>query len=86
MPLRAITNKETIHAYNLSPKEWIQLKEERKKLKLTMPCCDNKAIPKTSNLGTQFFAHSRRGGCTSKPESKEHLLAKTIIAKACQDE
>lgn len=85
MPLRAVKNGEMIQAYNFSEEEWDVLKEKRKKFKLIMPCCQNKAIPKRSKLGTQFFAHSKRGDCISKAESKEHLLAKSIIARVCQE-
>lgn len=86
MPLRALKEGQSIHAYNLSQTEWMQLKEKRKETTLQMPCCQNRAIPKTSKLGTQFFAHGRRGDCITQAESKEHLLAKSIIAQACQDE
>lgn len=85
MPLRAIKNKQIIQSYNISKEEWQKLKDTKKEFQLTMPCCNNEAILKTSKLGTQFFAHGRRGTCTSKTETKEHLLAKSIIAKVCQD-
>ena len=85
MPLRALKDGQTIHSYNFSETEWRQLKEDKKNFTLLMPCCQNRAILKTSKLGTQFFAHSKRGDCTSQAESKEHLLAKTIIAQTCQD-
>jgi hypothetical protein len=39
---------------------------------------------KRSKRGTQFFAHARRGPCTTAPESAEHLLAKDIIARAAE--
>ena len=35
-----------------------------------------------SKLGTQFFAHKRRGECTSAAETAEHLFVKACIAKA----
>ena len=47
-----------------------------------MTCCDEHATIKTSKLGTQFFAHKRRGECTSAAETAEHLFVKACIAKA----
>ncbi len=49
---------------------------------LRMTCCDEHATIKTSKLGTQFFAHKRRGECTSAAETAEHLFVKACIAKA----
>lgn len=46
-----------------------------------MSCCDSRVILKKSTLGTCFFAHARRGPCSSAPESAEHLLAKETIAR-----
>lgn len=50
-----------------------------------MPCCGVPAIPKTSLRGTFFFAHARRGECSTADESPEHLYCKSIIAKAALD-
>jgi len=82
MPLRCFSNSGEIRAFDESSETWMSLKASYKSQDLRMVCCGTPAIPKTSSLGTFFFAHSRRGECTSAPETKEHLLAKTIIAKA----
>lgn len=50
-----------------------------------MPCCGVEAIPKTSTRGNYFFAHARRGECTTAPESSEHIYCKTLIARAALD-
>ena len=50
-----------------------------------MPCCGVAAVPKTSTRGTYFFAHARRGECTTADESPEHLYCKSLIAKAAMD-
>lgn len=47
-----------------------------------MPCCESAAIPKTSRLGSFFFAHSRKGDCITAPESPEHIYMKSLIAQA----
>ncbi|MBX9902394.1 MAG: hypothetical protein K2Y28_16585, partial [Burkholderiaceae bacterium] len=82
MPLRAVQDKNSIHAYEFNSGEWAELKKSCHLLDLKMPCCGNMAIPKTSSLGTHFFAHNRRGNCTSAPESPEHLRCKQLIAEA----
>ena len=84
MPLRAVLDQRDIQAFDYSSEEWTALKGTYRNSILVTACCGHKAIPKTSPLGTQFFAHARRGDCTSAPETKEHLLAKTIIAKAAK--
>ena len=49
-----------------------------------MPCCGNRAFPKTSKLGTFFFAHMRRGECAFASESAEPIYLKSQIARAAQ--
>ena len=84
MPLRAKLNKKDVFSYEFDENSWNQLKASYKKETLMMPCCDNKAIPKISKLNNYFFAHARRSGCTSAPETFEHIFLKTLIAKiAC---
>ena len=82
MPLRCSSIHGQLNAYDQNEAEWAVIRDTYKTLDLRMPCCGRSAIPKTSSLGTFFFAHSRRGDCTSAPETKEHLLAKSVIAKA----
>lgn len=85
MPLRAVCNTKNLHAFDFDATEWGNLKQEYRSLGLLMPCCGSSAIPKTSSLGTHFFAHSRIGNCTSAPETPEHLYCKQLIAKAAKD-
>ena len=81
MPLRAKLNGKDVYSYEFNEKSWNELKISYKKQILMMPCCDNKAIPKVSKLDNYFFAHARRGQCTSAPETFEHIFLKTRIAK-----
>ena len=60
MPLRSIIDGKDINSFDLTKEEWNDLKRNYHTKDLKTVCCGNKAIPKTSNLGTQFFAHSRR--------------------------
>ena len=81
MPLRAKLNSEDVYAYEFNENSWNELKVSYKKQPLMMPCCDNKAIPKVSKLNNYFFAHARKGSCTSAQETLEHIFLKTLIAK-----
>lgn len=76
-----------MHAFAMSAQQWLELKAscKAKALDLWMPCCKMPAIPKTSPRGTFFFAHARRGECTTADESPEHLYCKSLIAKAALD-
>mgnify|MGYP001559035307 CR=1 FL=1 len=81
MPLKCLHNGEEIFAFNITDDaEWKQLKILNAAQKcLKMCCCSSTVVLRTSHLGTKHFAHSRRGECTTAPESVEHLLAKTTI-------
>lgn len=83
MPLRARKDDEDILSFLLTEEEWATLKKSYRKWNLRLPCCNSKAIPKTSKLGNYFFAHARRGDCASSgPESWEHISIKTAVARA----
>ena len=84
MPLRAQIDGKNVSAIEFDNAAWAALKKNYKTANLHMPCCQNKAIPKTSKLGNFFFSHARRGECTSAPESAEHIYLKTTIAMAAQ--
>lgn len=85
MPLRAVGENGSVHAFEFDASNWAELKQSYLELGLHMPCCDRVAIPKTSRLGNNFFAHSRKGECTTAPESPEHIYCKELIAKAAQN-
>lgn len=82
MPIRATSDQGDIHAFALNAAQWAALKLTYRDLNLHMPCCGVEAIPKTSTRGNYFFAHARRGECTTAPESSEHIYCKTLIARA----
>jgi len=85
MPLRALLDETHIFAFEQTGEAWEALKESPKRKLLTMPCCGERAVPKTSSLGTYFFAHYRKAkNCNATPESKEHIYLKEIIAKAAK--
>jgi hypothetical protein len=82
MPLRATSDTGDLQAFELDSAQWSELKGNYKALNLRMPCCQVPAVPKTSTLGNFFFAHARRGECTTAPESAEHIFCKSLIAKS----
>lgn len=85
MPLRAKMNGSDVFAFDYSKESWEELKNAQKRTQLTMPCCGQRAIPKSSSLGSFFFAHYRKPeNCDSQPESKEHIFLKGLIAKAAK--
>lgn len=82
MPLRAVGDQGNVHSFEFDAASWAELKGTYKTLNLRIPCCNVPAIPKSSTLGNFFFAHARRGECTTAPESAEHLYCKNLVAKA----
>jgi len=63
-----------------SPGDWADLKEHRPRPVLG---CGKTAVVKTSQLGTQFFAH-KSDPCdpVHKGETKEHLRVKAAVVEA----
>lgn len=84
MPLRAVGDTGDVHAFEFDAPRWAALKRDYRSMGLRVPCCDSPAIPKTSSLGNFFFAHARKGECTTAPESPEHIYCKQLIAQAAQ--
>ncbi|SCK14437.1 competence protein CoiA [Vogesella sp. LIG4] len=86
MPLRCIDDLgNSIQSFSLDDQQWAALQRENAlRRHLRMACCDTPAVLKTSKLGMRFFAHAKRGECTSAPESEHHLTLKAIAASAIQ--
>lgn len=83
MPLKFLIAGDPAFAFDFSSEKWKALKvESRVRKHLSMPCCKAKATPKTSKLANHFVAHTRTDNCNASTETAEHLLAKTIVAKA----
>lgn len=80
MALKCTSDDGTIYSFKLNNDEWASMKSHYKNQNLKMTCCDTLAIPKTSKLGTPFFAHKNKGECSSAGETKEHIMAKYIVA------
>lgn len=73
----------TIYGFQYDLKDWIALKENKESV-FEMTCCGNRAILKTSKLGTQFFAHKvkpKHTNCSTGGESAEHIHIKYLVMK-----
>jgi hypothetical protein len=83
MPLRCLSPWGQELAIQHDAESWAALRARNlAERHLKLPCCESPVVLKQSRLGTRFFAHHRRGTCTSAPESKEHLYLKEIVARA----
>ena len=87
MALRCLTLRgESIEAGGLTEDEWGDLKREAiTDRNLTIPCCSAEAVFRTSRNGTRYFAHRRRGDCSSKRETEAHRVLKNAALKAARD-
>lgn len=83
MPLSCKVGVDDVCSIDLDDAAWTELRARNAKAHdLRLPCCGSKVVLKTSKLGTQFFAHARKGDCTTGPETAEHLFVKARIAQA----
>lgn len=82
MGFLSIIEAKEIYSFMLSDEQWERLKTKYKTLSMHMPCCQTRAIPKKSKLGTQYFAHHPSSSCGfSSGESREHQFCKYLILK-----
>lgn len=84
MPLRATEGSHDLLAFAIPERDWDDLKRSHTTRAILMPCCGTRAIPKTSKLGLQFFAHSTND-CNFKPESPEHEYVKFLVARTAHE-
>lgn len=83
MQLVADLNGKRVDATVLTREEWRELRGHSGYRDLKFPQCGTRAIPKTSKLHTQFFAHYRGADCTvaHKSETAQHLAMKQAVAE-----
>jgi competence protein CoiA len=83
MPLHCQSPDGPVYAFLLEDSAWEALVQANRAARyLRMPCCAASVVLKKSSLGTRFFAHKSANQCTTTPESREHLFAKDLIARA----
>jgi len=87
MPISAAVGETRIESWTVSAADWLALKASYRKSGVIMSCGQD-GIPKTSRLGTQFFAHRPNSECAAHdgaPETAIHLRAKAAVAQAAQE-
>ena len=81
MPLLALApDGSHFKAWMMSSPDWERIKADYRNLGLVANCCGTPVVPVTSPTGWYFFRH-KTSGCWSG-ESAEHLIAKTVMARA----
>lgn len=82
MPLVAISRDQERIVSSLVPApDWATMKHPQRG-DFHLEACGCPCHPKTSKLGLQSFSHYGNSGCTSGPETEEHLMMKALIASA----
>jgi hypothetical protein len=87
MPLSATFRDERLESWSMTTEEWTHLKRDYRATGLTM-ACGQAGVPKTSRLGSQFFAHKAGADCQlheGGPESAVHLATKAAVARAARE-
>jgi hypothetical protein len=79
VPLTAFLGDRSLLAPMFSPGDWADLKEHRPRPVLS---CGETAVVKTSELGTQFFAHKGLAHPEHEGETTEHLRVKAAVVEA----
>lgn len=74
---------EPVWAGHYTELEWDALKSQSQAdpFAFKMPCCDSRAVLKTSINGLQFFAHYS-DECATAPETKWHITGKDMVLGA----
>ena len=82
MPLRAFVNDKEI-TLPTAQSEWENLKYVPA---ISLPCCGSTAYARLSKLGLQHFVHRHVSStCDWKPETAQHLYAKSEIVVGCRN-
>jgi hypothetical protein len=85
VPLHALTaSGAVVRAWEITPEDWVALKRDYRDLGLTAPCCGAAVVPVRSSRGCRFFRHQADAAC-SVGETPEHIVCKTIIARAAAE-
>jgi hypothetical protein len=87
MPLRAVIAGTSAYAFQFTPNDWHLLQGELREDRSLghLPCCDSPAVAKTSQRGTQFFAHYAKSACGASRETEAHRAAKRAVYEGCID-
>lgn len=87
MPAVAVVGDERVEAWSYPRSAWELLKQNYRRLGLTMSC-GKPGVPVTSPTGTQFFRHLPSADCQLHEcgdETPEHFTAKRLVAEAARN-
>ena len=85
MPLRALVDGKELLAPLVADADWESLKQRRPRPAIVLGCCGAAGYLRRSKLGTKHFVHKSKAECDWRPETWQHLLAKTEIVRACRE-
>lgn len=83
MSFRCTSGEQELLSIDFDADAWEELRaRSRKDRALKMTCCGADVTLRQTKLGTQYFAHARKGTCQAGTDPAEVLLAREMIAKA----
>ncbi len=83
MPIKCLNGDSPELAFEHDGESWLALADDNREHRhLAFECCDSRVVLRTSPRGTRYFAHLKNDGCTTAPETEEHILAKSAICQA----
>jgi len=83
MSLKCTSNDQELLSIDFDNEGWENLRaRNRKDRALKMTCCGADVVLRQTKLGTQYFAHAKKGRCTAVTDTAEAMIAREAIAKA----
>jgi competence protein CoiA len=83
MSFKCTLGDQELLSIDFDARGWEDLRaRNRKDRALKMRCCGAEVILRQTKLGTQYFAHAKKGTCATATDTAEVMLAREVIAKA----
>ncbi len=83
MSFKCISGDQELLSIDFDAEGWEELRiRNRKDRALKMTCCGADVTLRQTKLGTQYFAHAKKGSCAAGTDPAEVMLAREVIAKA----
>ena len=83
MSFKCTSRDQELLSIDFDAEGWEDLRaRNRKDRVLKMTCCSADVTLRKTKLGTQYFAHAKKGSCSAGTDSAEVMLAREMIAKA----
>lgn len=85
MSFKCISGDQELLSIDFDDQEWESLRaQNRQERVLKMTCCGAEVTLRKTRLGTQYFAHAKKGSCLAGMDVAEVMLAREMIAKAAR--